>query len=319
MDTFKATEYSPAYLFRNGHLNTIYPTLFRSGKGVNYTRTAIDTPDGDFLDVDCILRDKNRLAIICHGLEGSSTSQYAIGMSRILSENNWDTAAINYRGCSGRINLKPRMYHSGATDDLHTVFKKLHMPYDTVVFIGFSLGGNLVLKYCGERSETIHPKIKACVAVSTPTDLEAGSRYIGKASNYIYEKRFLVKLGQKVRLKHQQFPEVYEPEHLKHVKSLYGFDDVYTSRIHGFANAKDYYTQCSSGRFLAFIKVPTLLLNALDDPFLPDACYPYDTIKDNKHITMHTPRYGGHVGFTRFRKKYYWSELYVRHFLDTVV
>ena len=151
MPLIEFDDYRPALPFRNGHVSTIYPVYFRKQKHPGYDRVRINTPDDDFLDIDFIKSGSNKVALLCHGLEGSSESQYILSLSKLLSQNGYDTAAINYRGCSGEANLQPIMYHSGATYDLHTVINFLEKDYDQIDLIGFSLGGNLTLKYLGEN------------------------------------------------------------------------------------------------------------------------------------------------------------------------
>lgn len=307
-------EYSPPLIFKSGHLNTLYPSLFRKQELPDYKRLELETPDDDFLDVDYLDNSSVRIAILCHGLEGSSASNYIIGTGEALTEQGWDVAAINYRGCSGRINRQLRMYHSGATDDLGLVIDHFLKQYQEVALVGFSLGGNLVLKYCGEQSSAINMKIKSCVGISVPLDLEAGSLNIGKKSNWLYEKNFLKTLSQKVKAKHNQYPDLISLDPLKKIKTLYDFDDYYTGPLHGYADAHDYYSQCSSKNFLREIKIPTLIINAKDDPFLPAPCYPdHYTLPVN--VKTLTSKYGGHVGWVRRGQKYYWAEEMVGRFL----
>ncbi len=282
----------------------------------SFTREAVPTPDDDFLHVDFLRKNSRRLAILCHGLEGSSDSNYIRGTAGLLYEQGWDIAAMNYRGCSGEINKQLRMYHSGATDDLATVINYTSDNYEQLALVGFSLGGNLVLKYCGEREQSIHPQLVATVAISVPTDLQAGSLNIGRRSNFIYEKKFMTSLQEKIIAKHQQFPEQIDLAPLRKMRKLYDFDDNYTAPLHGFDNAVDYYTKCSSGNFLSGITLPTLIINALDDPFLPEECYPYSRIADNHNLQLETPKYGGHVGFCSYGENYFWNEWRILEFLN---
>lgn len=309
-------EYQPSFLLKNGHFNTIYPTLFRKQQTPSFQRKRIDTPDDDFLDLDWLQNGNKRVAILCHGLEGSSSSKYIIGIANLLSQNNWDVVAMNYRSCSEEMNRQIRVYHSGATDDLQTVIDVVEKDYDEMALVGFSLGGNLSLVYTGQRGQHIHSKIKAVATASVPTNLLAGSLQILKKRNFIYHQKFLRSLREKVRIKSKDHPEVYNNEKLQRVKTLYDFDDIFTGPIGGFKDAKDYYTQCSSGQFIPKIKVPTLIINALDDPFLPKECYPYEEVQSNEYVTLLTPQYGGHVGFVQRGKEFYWSEEKILEFLE---
>lgn len=310
-------DYAPSLLFRSGHLNTLYPSLFRKQIIPDYKRLQLETLDKDFLHVDMLKDNRNRIAVLCHGLEGSSTSNYIIGTGKLLAEQGWDIAAINYRGCSGVMNRQLRMYHSGATDDLDQVIQYLIGYYDEIALVGFSLGGNLVIKYCGERGSDLDSKIVACIAASVPLDLEAGSMHLGKSANWLYTMNFLKTLSQKVRAKHQQFPGKIDLRPMKHIKTVYDFDDAFTGPLHGFASAHDYYSQCSSKNFLNGLTIPTIIINALDDPFLPEECYPesYDL---PSQVTAMTTKNGGHVGWVQSGKNY-WMEEIVGRFLGEVV
>jgi len=312
----RVPDYHPGILLRNGHFNTVYPTLFRKLDELPFVRKNVITSDNDFLHVDCLYSNSRRIAILCHGLEGSSSSKYITGSSSILYENGWDVAAVNYRFCSGTINKQLRMYHSGATEDLEEVVNYFQNDYDEIALVGFSLGGNLVLKYCGERSVNLNSKIKAVMGFSVPTNLHAGSLNISRRSNYIYQKKFLISLFEKLHLKKKQYPDSIDLELIKNIKTLFDFDDKITGPLHGFADAKDYYKQCSCEQFLHQIKIPAAIVNALNDPFLPKECYPTEVVKQNKMIKLITPKYGGHVGFVLGKEKYYWSEKLILNFLN---
>lgn len=308
-------DYKPAFLLRNGHFNTIYPSLFRKQTTPAYHREEILTSDQDFLHTDTLQNGHSRLAILCHGLEGSSNSQYMMATASLLSKHNWDVVCMNYRFCSGTINKQKRMYHSGATDDLSTVIEHYKKAYEELALVGFSLGGNLVLKYAGENSGQ-RDLINQIVAVSVPVDLMAGCINICRPSNYIYHINFLKSLTAKVKQKYAQYPKDIDLGLLKKVKTLYDFDDLFTAPIHGFVDAKDYYTQCSSKQLLKDIDKRTLIINALDDPFLPEECYPYKEVGNNPNIELLTPAYGGHVGFVLRGQKYFWIEQRIASFLN---
>lgn len=312
----KQQDYRPPLLLRNGHFNTIYGSIFRQQPALPYQRIRISTPDDDFLDIDRLKGNHRKLAILCHGLEGSSNSQYIIGTARLLHNNGWDIVAMNYRGCSGEMNRQIRMYHSGATDDLELVIQEVQADYDTIALVGFSLGGNLATVYCGQQAEHLNPKIKALVAISVPVDLLAGVHHIMRPANWIYERRFLNSLRAKVRQKAKQHPQAYALDKLSSVKTIYQFDDTYTAPVSGFKDAADYYHKCSAKQFITRLRLPTLLINALDDPFLPDACYPYEEVATNPQVELCTPRYGGHVGFVEFGKGAYWEENKMLEFLS---
>lgn len=290
--------------------------MFRQTQDLPFQRERFITPDDDFLDIDFLKNGHHRIALLCHGLEGSSDSHYIRGTADILHKNGWDVAAMNYRGCSGEINKQIRMYHSGATDDLEFVFNNIVSHYEEIALVGFSLGGNMVLKYAGEKANEISQKLSSIVAISVPTNLEAGSLHIGKKSNFLYTKKFLSSLVPKMKLKHQQFPEAYDLDKLKGIKTIYDFDDVFTGPIHGFQDAHDYYTKSSSAQFIPLIRVNTLIINALDDPFLPKECFPYKEVSQNSSVQIMDPKYGGHVGFVQKGRKHYWNEIKCEEFLN---
>ena len=320
MPLIQNSTYRPPFsIFKNGHLNTIYPSQFRKVKTVKYQRERMTTPDDDFIDLDWIYKDKNRVTIICHGLEGSSESQYLKGMAKIMSGNDWSVCAYNYRGCSGEPNKQIRAYHSGATDDLELVIQQvLKKGFREIVLIGFSLGGNVVLKYTGENGSNIHSEIKKTVALSTPVHLESGSEVIQQSHNWIYMKRFSSKLRQKVIAKKELLRKAgFDVETLSKAKSFYVFDELFTAKAHGFSSRVDYYTKSSSLQFLNQITIPTLLINAKDDPFLSPECFPRDIAKNHPYFYLEIPKYGGHVGFTTFGDgNTLWSERRVLEFIN---
>ena len=310
------TDYKPPLLFKNRHINTIYSSLFRKTKPLSFKRKRIETIDDDFLDIDFIENGSKKIVILCHGLEGSSDSKYIQATAKLLSLNGYSVAAMNYRFCSGEINRQLVTYHSGKTDDLHAVIKYLLPNYDSVYLVGFSLGGNLILKYNGDGLFSLSPKIKANVAISVPVDLKGSSISLKRCENVLYRWRFIRTLSKKMHLKHQQFPNEIDVAPLKKVKTLTDFDDFFTSKINGFKDAEDYYLRASSKQFIPNITKPTLLINALDDPFLSESCFPIVEAKENSKFNLMTPSYGGHVGFIS-KGAFYWSEIQILNFLNS--
>jgi predicted alpha/beta-fold hydrolase len=301
--------YRPPFFLLNGHLETIYPSLVRRVYLQPYTRERIVTPDNDFLDLDWLNQNSKKLLIISHGLEGNSQRAYIKGMAQAGYQSGFDILAWNYRGCSEEMNKVLRFYHSGATDDLATVVQHADSKkwYDEIYLVGFSLGGNLTLKYLGE--ERNRPKsLKKAVTFSVPIDLHTSCLKISQPSNWIYSQRFLRSLRKKVILK-STLIQGLDVSGLHKIKTLHEFDDHFTGPIHGFKNALDYYQQCSAIRFVANIQIPTLLINAANDPFLSPECYPHTLLRNHTFVQFETPQYGGHVGFTQFTKNgLYWSE-----------
>ena len=309
------TDYEPSFLFKNRHINTIYSSLFRKTKSLSFKRKRIETLDDDFLDIDFIENGSKKIVILCHGLEGSSDSKYIQATAKLLSLNGYSVAAMNYRFCSGEINRQLVTYHSGKTDDLHVVIKYLLPNYDSVYLVGFSLGGNLILKYNGDGLFSLSPKIKANVAISVPVDLKGSSISLKRCENVLYRWRFIRTLSKKMYLKHQQFPNELDVAPLKKVKTLTDFDDFFTSKINDFKDAEDYYLKASSKQFIPNITKPTLLINALDDPFLSESCFPISEAEENAKFYLMTPSNGGHVGFIS-KGDFYWSEYQILNFLN---
>jgi hypothetical protein len=309
---------APLFLY-SGHLQTIYPTLFRKVNPSIYLRERITTPDNDFLDLDWATADSQKLAILSHGLEGNSRRTYMVGMARAFNKSGWDALAWNFRTCSGEVNRQLRMYHSGTTDDLHTVITyALKKGYTRIVLIGFSMGGNQTLKYLAEYKNQISAAVTHAITFSVPCDLYYSSLKLAYWSNKIYMKRFLKLLKVKIQWKAKQYPDKVSMDGYSEIKNFYEFDDRYTAPVNGFKDAMDYYKQCSSKQFIAAIKIPTLIINALNDPFLSEECFPYQEVQENPLVKMETPRSGGHTGFVQFNKdKMYWSEKRALQFIET--
>jgi uncharacterized protein len=303
--------YHPPVLFSNPHVQTVFPSVFRKVAGVHYRRERIETPDNDFLDLDRSTVGAKRLVIVLHGLEGDSGRAYVQGMVKAFNRRGWDALALNFRGCGGEINRTLRFYHSGDTADLQTVIDYIATEniYSEVALVGFSIGGNMVLKYVGETGVTIHPLVKRAVAFSAPCDLAASAARIGSIENRIYLKRFLRMLRRKIRMKMREMPGKIDDSGFDRIKDFKDFDDRYTSVFHGFKDAEDYWRRASSRRFLPGIAVPTLLVNAEDDPFLTPECFPAEEAEKSTCFFLEVPKHGGHVGFVTFdRSGEYWSE-----------
>ncbi|HYC84256.1 MAG TPA: alpha/beta fold hydrolase [Chryseosolibacter sp.] len=301
-----AVDYLPPFFLFNAHLETIYPALFRRVNISSYSRERITTCDNDFLDLDWLKGNSRKLVIIQHGLEGNSSRAYVKGMAKAFFDAGFDILAWNYRGCSEEMNRLLRFYHSGATEDLQCVIDHGAAHYDEVYLIGFSLGGNLTLKYLGEGQT--NPKVKKAVVFSVPVELESSCRQISLPSNRIYSLRFLSSLKKKVSVKAATMPAL-DAKHLRRINTILDFDDIYTAPLHGFSNAIQYYARCSAVNFLDGIKVPALIVNTKNDPFLSDKCFPIHQLKSHPCVRLEIPARGGHVGFAQFNKSgIYWSE-----------
>ncbi|WP_109435976.1 YheT family hydrolase [Aquimarina sp. AU119] len=303
------SQYNPPFLFRNGHISTIYPNLLRKVKDISQKRERIELDDGDFIDLDWShgsAKHSKKLAVIIHGLEGNGQRQYMLGLARHLNHNGWDSAAVNLRNCSGEVNRLYKSYNAGASEDLDHIINHILSIYDynSITICGFSLGGNLLLKYLGE-GRVLPSEVKNAVAVSVPCDLYDSLSEINKPKNYIYQQRFIKNLKAKLYDRQIQFSEVLDKSDIKACTSLIDIDNLYTSKAHGYEDAMDYYSKCSSKQFLKAIQIPTLILNAKNDSFLGNQCYPIDEAEKNPSIFLEMPDYGGHVGFYLPDKTYY--------------
>lgn len=303
-----SSNYKASGFFKNGHFATIYSAKLRPLPKVNQSRERILLNDGDFLDLDFSAPKKqsSKLAILLHGLEGNAQRTYIKGQAKTLIENGWNVCAPNYRGCSGEPNELYVSYNAGKTDDLDSVISYCveKDQFSEIALVGFSLGGNLLLKYLGER-ENLPALITKGVAISTPLDLKGSLHKLSQWNNWVYRTTFLQGLKKKLKIKLAQYPEELPKEILKEIKSLKDFDDVYTAPAHGFEDAYDYYEKNSSLQFLPNINIPVLILNAANDSFLSKNCYPVLFAESSKNHYLETPKYGGHVGFHVTNKTYY--------------
>ncbi len=305
------SSYRAPICFGNGHIQTVFASLFRKVDGVRYRRRRIDTPDGDFLDLDVSSVGAAKAGVVLHGLEGDSERAYVRGMVRALNRAGWDAVALNFRGCSGEINRQLRFYHSGSTDDLETVISHLIRDgrYSKLALIGFSLGGNVVLRYLGERAKAVPDIIGGAACFSVVCDLVTGAGAFDVPTNRLYLKRFLRMLRRKIRRKSRLFPGVLTDAGFETIRSFRDFDNRYTAPLNGYLDAEDYWRKTSSKPLLTSIAVPTLLVNAADDPFLTPQCYPTAEAEENPSFFLEIPRTGGHVGFVAFDPPGdYWSE-----------
>ena len=311
MPLISIDDYRPPFWLPDGQSQTIFPSLFRKVEGINYLRERIPTIDGDFLDIDFSKHNSttessnrkqsnrrtvnNSIVILSHGLEGDTSRQYITGMVKNFNTNGFDCLAWNFRSCSGEMNQTKTFYHSGATDDLETVIKhSLSKGYDKIYLVGFSLGGNLTLKYLGEKGQNLYPEIQRAITFSVPLHLSSSSKKIG----WLYTKRFNRSLINKILEKSQRFPEFQiDTSNIAKIKTLKDFDDAYTSQLHGFIDAEDYYERNSSLYFLDKINIPTLIINAQNDPFLSEECFPFEKIKSMEKVYFQAPKMGGHCGF----------------------
>jgi predicted alpha/beta-fold hydrolase len=311
--------YRPPPGLGNGHAQTILPALFRRVPIITDRHQRLELPDGDFLDLHWhATPGRDHVAILSHGLEGEYRNPSIQGMARALVRAGWDVVAWNCRGCGAEPNRLLRSYHSGATEDLAAVVDHVLAPgrYERAALVGFSLGGNLTLKYLGDLGPAADPRLRGAVAFSVPCDLAASSRRLESRANRIYMDRFLVGLRQKIRAKIARFPGQLSDAGLDAMRTFREFDGAYTAPLHGFRDAEDYWARASSRPVLGRIAIPTLLVQARNDPFLPPECFPEAEARASAHFHLEIPASGGHLGFlTLGRGGESWSERRTVEFL----
>lgn len=297
-----------------GNAQTIWPALYsrahvdHGNVPVVYRRERWDTPDGDFIDVDFLpaaavqadARPSQRpLLILFHGLEGSSQSHYARAFAHWAHAQGWDYAVPHFRGCSGQLNRGPRAYHSGDHAEINWILRRFALGHrGAMLAVGVSLGGNALLRWAQEAGADASRVVRAVVAISSPIDLAAAGHAIGRGFNrQVYTRMFLNTMKPKALAKLKQFPGLFNEAALRASRDLYAYDNVFTAPLHGFASTEDYWAKCSAKPGLRHMRdVPTLLLNARNDPFVPASCLPAKS-EVGPAVTLWQPHEGGHVGF----------------------
>ncbi len=309
---------SPFFLFSKD-LQTIYPAIFRKVAGINYSRERVSTPDEDFLDLDWSLVDTSdkKLVIISHGLEGDSKRPYVLGMVAALNKAGYNALAWNYRGCSGEMNKAYRLYHSGETGDLaYVIDYAVEKGFSSIYLVGFSVGGNITLKFLGENGRSKRHVGKA-VVFSVPCHLESASYQLARFRSKIYMRRFIKSLSKKIMAKALLMPDKFDCSPLRRLKTFAEFDNYYTAPMFGYKDAIEYWTSNSSVYFIPNIKTPTLIVNAENDPFLSTQCFPYREAETNEKVLLEITREGGHCGFyAKHPQGIYWSEQRALEFLS---
>jgi len=311
---------SPPWL-PGGHLQTLYPTLFLRGSGVDYRRERWRLDDGDFLDIDWLDGPADApLIVLFHGLEGSSNSPYARSLMRALQLQGWRGAAVNFRGCSGEPNRLPRAYFAGDSAEIETVLSRIRgsFPAAPVHAVGISLGGNALLKWLGETGDAARQFVSSAAAVSAPLDMNAAGAALDSGFNrQVYTRYFLSTLKAKSLAKAARFPGLLDVEAIRASTTFREFDTLVTARLHGYRDAEDYWTRTSSKPLLRHIAVPTLVLNAKNDPFLPARVLP-DKSDVSNSVVLQQPETGGHVAFPAgsFPGHIHWLPQHILAFLN---
>jgi predicted alpha/beta-fold hydrolase len=314
--------YRPAWWLPGGHLQTLWGRFARSRAQPETMREILLAADGDSIELHHLAAaDGMPRVLLLHGLEGSLRSHYVRGVLSQARRRGWAATLLVFRGCGETPNTARRFYHSGETSDIETVAAELRRrwPGAPLFGLGVSLGGNVLLKWLGERSATT-ASMNAAVAISVPFDLEAGARKIGAGVARIYDRSFLASLGEKARRKLARYPDLFDPTRLEEARTVFEFDDAVTAPVHGFRDARDYYRRSSSVGFLDRIERPTLLISARNDPFLPPSVLDRvrDVVAGREAIRLEIHRAGGHVGFVGgpwpWRARYYAEERAFRFF-----
>lgn len=287
---------APAWL-PGGHAQTIYAKAIRM-RPPAYRRQRWDTPDGDFIDLDWIERcDGAPLVALFHGLEGNSRSHYAVALMRALAAHRWNGVVSHFRGCSGEPNRRPRAYHSGDHEEIDWVLRRLRALHAGPLFaVGISLGGSALLNWIGRQGDKAFTTIAAGAAVCAPLDLTAAGLALESGFNRVYARYFLRSMIPAATHKLERFPRLYDGARIRAARTLREFDDVVTAPLHGFRDAADYWRRASSKPWLREIRIPTLVINARNDPFVPAGALPAaDEVASS--VVLEYPEEGGHVGF----------------------
>jgi len=303
------------FYFLNSHFETMIPSLFYKVKDVAYQRERLELDDGDFLDLDWLKCGSEKVMILNHGMEGDSKRHYIKRFSKFFHKKGWDILAWNYRSCSGELNRLAKFYSYGGMSDLATVTKHvLDLNYSQVVLVGFSMGGGLVTKYLG--TQPIEKRITHGIVFSVSSDVKDSVNAVEKKKHIIYSRLYVNKLKNKLKEKARVFEELRNIP-FKRIKTFKDIHQHYTVPHHNYTNIDQFYEEASSGPHIKNIGVPTLMINALNDPILGKKCYPYEAARANPHFFLETPKYGGHLGFSLIGKDFSYMEIRANEFLQS--
>ena len=313
MPLLPAASYRAKWLQRFRHIQTIWPATYRKTPDNNWERERLELLDGDFLDLDWVhpTTPSRKLLIALHGLEGHARRPYIAHTFNLFSSRGWHGVGINYRGCSDEPNRLLRGYHSGETADIRTVIEHIRAmgAYDKIVIVGFSVGGNLALKLTGEYGQSAPKELLAVAAFSTPMNMGTTAQNMSLGFARVYMRSFMNTLKEKAAEKAIRFPGTFDAERVAATTTFEEYDDAFTAPIHGFASAQDYWDKSSCGPFLEAITVPTLLVNASDDPLLDASAFPTELAKQHQYLHLEIAKHGGHLGFMGSDEQgNYWME-----------
>jgi len=319
MPLIENSEYkTPGFLYRNSHLTTIYVNKIRNTKQPDYKRERLELADGDFLDVDFVIKNQRKAVILCHGLEGNSIRNYNNTAAEYFLKNNFSVFAWNNRSCSGEMNRLPKLYHHTAIDDLDSAVKfVMNRGFEEIFLLGFSMGGVQILNYFGKTNPD--KRIRAGVAVSSPIYLKTTAGILKNGFNRIYLENFLIGIKKKLRKKSEKYPDLTDWKKIKAAKDFDDIDEYFTAPVHGFSSANDYYSKASPGAVLQNINTPVLILNALDDPFLGADSYPKEVASKSDFVFLETPERGGHCAFPLKSSKFSYSEIRAYEFFNSEI
>jgi uncharacterized protein len=318
MPIVNPSSYTPFPLYLgNKHMETLVPSLLARVSDMTYDRERLELADGDFIDLDRMRNGNQRLVILSAGMEGNSERHYIKRAAKYFFERGWDVLAWNYRGCSGELNRLPKFYSYADTNDFRTVINHgiAQGGYSNVALIGFSMGGCLVTKYLGEQIPP-HPCVKASVSFSVSCNLLDSMKETEKRKNSLYSRYFINKLKEKLQSKALLHASIKNIP-LDKISVFEDYLRYYNIPFHGFSNSADFYAQSSCEQFIPSIKVPSLMVNALNDPILGKECYPYRAARANSNFFLETPKTGGHLGFSLLRSKNSWMEIRAYEFISS--
>lgn len=308
------------FFYMSGHLETIIPSATFKIEGVEYQRERLELADGDFLDLDWLQNDNKRLIVLSHGLEGSSSRHYVMRPAKFFHDKDWDILAWNNRSCSGEMNRLPVFYHHGNTTELDAVLQHaFQKEYEEIILIGYSMGGAIHQRYLGEKGDSLDTRIKGAVSLSSPCHVGDSAESIAKGIGKIYDRRFLKKLKNKVKIKSELMELPVDLEAIENAKTFEEFDFHYSIKTYGYDSVKSFHEAISSYDYLQNISVPILILNAKNDPMLKRRCYPEIKAIKSKLIHLEMPKKGGHVGFTLPNDEYSYMEYAAERFINETI